>query len=378
MRVLALLTDCFGGRGGIAQYNRDFVTALSLSQDVTEVVLLPRLGKAIDEAVPDKVKQLAPVASRLRYAANAAEVALRRGPFDVVFCGHLYHAPLAAGLARLLGKPMWLQVHGVDAWERPSRLLQAGLEHADLVTAVSRYTRQRILQWAHIDPQKIKVLPNTLRFPIRSRDQDASLPDGLPFAGKPYLLTVARIEKADAYKGHRRVIGVLGRVRERHPDLQYVITGDGNDRGGLEALVAGAGLDDCGHFPGPVPTGVLERLLAPASALVLPRTQEGFGIAFLEAAAYGLPVIAGNVDGSVDALADGAIGLLVDPADPNALFEAISTAVSGRAPAPDKAALARFAAPNFQAHVHALLSTLPAARGRKPRNAPSSTVVEPA
>jgi len=367
MRILALLTDCFGARGGIAQYNRDFITALSLSSSVSEVVVLPRLGTASGEEVPTKVEQVAPVASRLGYSLKAAELALSRGPFDVIFCGHPYLAPLATVLAHRLRIPMWLQVHGVDAWERPSQLLQASIERAELVTAVSRYTRRRVLEWSNIDPMRIRVLANTMRFPIRARVPEARVANDLPFAGKPYLITVARISRADAYKGHRRVIGVLGQLRQCHPELQYVIVGDGDDRSGLEAAAAEAGLSHCVHFLGHAPTDLLQVLLAAASAFVMPSTGEGFGIVFLEAAAYGLPVVAGSKDGSVDALADGALGALVDPDDPAALLEALSTAVSGRAPAPNRGALERFAFRNFQQHVDALVSALASTSRRGPR-----------
>jgi len=356
MRVLALATDCFGGRGGIAQYNRDLITALSLSSAVYDVIVLPRLGNALGEDVPAKVEQVAPVASRLGYSLKAAELALSRGPFDIIFCGHLRLAPLAAAIAHLGRLPVWLQVHGIDAWERPSHLVQLSIERAEIVTAVSRYTRRRILRWSSIDPTRIRVLPNTMRFPIRARDPEAKVPHDLPFAGKPYLITVARISRADAYKGHRRVIGILGRLRQRHPELQYVIVGKGDDRVGLEAAVAEAGLAQCVHFLGHAPTELLQTLLAAASVFVMPSTKEGFGIVFLEAAAYGLPVVAGNKDGSVDALADGALGALVDPDDPDALFEAVSEAVSGRMLQPDKAVLERFAVHNFQRHVDQLLS----------------------
>jgi phosphatidylinositol alpha-1,6-mannosyltransferase len=51
---------------------------------------------------------------------------------------------------------------------------------------------------------------------------------------------------------------------------------------------------------------------------------EGFGIVYMEAAAYGKPVVAGNVAGALDAVADGESGVLVDPSDPHAVAEAIS------------------------------------------------------
>lgn len=356
MRVLALVTDAFGGLGGIAQYNRDLLSALSACERITSLVVIPRLGEAEARELPQKVLQLAPISSRLRFSIKALNVASRCGPFDVIFCGHLHLAPLAAVISRMLRKPMWIQVHGVDAWQAPSRLRRTSLEQTELVTAVSRYTRRRILQWAHIAPDRIRVLPNTMRFPVRPRDPSAMLEERYPFAEKPYLITVGRISKADTYKGHRRVLAILGDLRRRHPELQYVIVGEGNDRPDLEALAVRAGVANAVHFLGHVATDEVRALLAAASAFVMPSTKEGFGIVFLEAAAYGLPVIAGNKDGSVDALCDGALGMLIDPDDPAALLEAVSAAVSGRSPPPDPEALARFQFSNFKAHVDALLN----------------------
>lgn len=355
MRILALVTDCFGGRGGIAQYNRDLMSAMSNSPRIEKVVVLPRHGHTDGADLPSKVDQRPPLAGRARFSFAAMELALKGGPFDVVFCGHLYLAPVVAAISRLISRPMWLQVHGVDAWERPTRLLQASMEQAELVTAVSRYTRRRILQWARINPEQVKVLPNTMRFPIRTRDPSATVDPRWAFAAKPYILTVSRIDKEDAYKGHHRVLTVLGELRRRHPDLQYVIVGDGDGRRDLEDCAKQAGVADAVHFVGHIETDELRSLLAAARAFVMPSTKEGFGIVFLEAAAYGLPVIAGNIDGSVDALSEGASGTLIDPDDPAALCDALSMAVAGLAPPPDPEALARFAPPRFREHVDALL-----------------------
>jgi glycosyltransferase involved in cell wall biosynthesis len=85
----------------------------------------------------------------------------------------------------------------------------------------------------------------------------------------------------------------------------------------------------------------------------MPSTEEGFGIVFLEAAASGMQVIAGNRDGSIDALAEGAIGKLIDPTDADEVTEAISVALE-RPTQPDPAAVSRFAFHNFARHVEGL------------------------
>ena len=93
----------------------------------------------------------------------------------------------------------------------------------------------------------------------------------------------------------------------------YLVVGDGDDRQRLEELAQTTGVAHAMQFAGHVPHRELPDYFRLADVFVMPSTGEGFGIAFLEAAASGLPVIGGNRDGSVDALADGTIGTLVDP-----------------------------------------------------------------
>ena len=108
--ILALVTDAFGGRGGIAQYNRDFLAALALK--VQRITVLPR--HAPDQAVlPGKIQQLPPQPKRLGYILRALAVAMTRR-VDVVFCGHLYMAPLGALIARLKGAKLVVQAHGIE------------------------------------------------------------------------------------------------------------------------------------------------------------------------------------------------------------------------------------------------------------------------
>ncbi len=159
MRILALLTDAFGGYGGIAQYNRHFLSALVNAEDVSEVIVLPRNGTAPSTSVPTRVKQLAPRIGKLRYAANALGCLVTKGPFDMIFCGHIHMALLAVLLGRVFRVPVWLQLYGIEAWERPSGIRRWSVEQAKLVTAVSRHTRRRLMTWANIAHDRVKVLP---------------------------------------------------------------------------------------------------------------------------------------------------------------------------------------------------------------------------
>ncbi len=328
IHVSALVTDAFGGFGGIAQYNRDFLTALAQTNCVERITVLPRLGDIPIETLPTKLRQHPAAGNKLAYALNAFAALGPIGRVDTIFCGHIHMMPIAAPLARLSGASLWLQIHGIEAWERPSRLLQWSVRQANLVTAVSRHTRRRFLSWAGIAPEKVKVLPNTIHEKFSSGPKSANLLDRYDLHGSKVLLTVSRLAASERYKGHDRVIEALPLVLAVCPQMRYLIAGDGDDRPRLEELTKRHGVTDKVVFAGHVPEDELVDHFRLADVFVMPSLGEGFGIVFLQAAACGLNVIAGNLDGSVDALADGRLGRLIDPLDEDALAEAIIIALS--------------------------------------------------
>jgi phosphatidyl-myo-inositol dimannoside synthase len=355
LKVLALLTDGFGAVGGIAQYNRDLMTALSRSEEVEEVIALPRFGTSPAEASLN-VTQVASAPSRTAWGQRAIALAVRQRP-DVIFCGHLRAAPLAAALAQVTLRPLWIQAHGVEAWDRPNSLVRRATERAKLVTCVSRYTRRRLLAWSNIAPERLRVLPNTIASSHAPRARRQDLIDRHDLVGRKVILTVGRLSARERYKGHDRVIASLPQVAAHYPESLYLIVGDGDDRLRLEELANGEGVSERVIFAGKVAADLLPDYYALADVFAMPSTGEGFGIVFLEAAASGLPVIGGNRDGSLDALADGRIGRAVDPGDVKALALAIIDAL-GRRRHQDSTALQRFAFENFASHVDQLVRTL--------------------
>jgi phosphatidylinositol alpha-1,6-mannosyltransferase len=353
LRILALVTDAFGGHGGIAQYNRDFLRSLAMCERVRDVVVLPRIAEEPLDT-PAKVQQLPPKKGRLAYSLSSFHVALGK-QIDLVFCGHVLMAPLGAVLAKLLGVPLWVQVHGIEGWQRLSSVHRWAMESADIVTSVSRYTRQRLLQWVRLDPTCVKVLPNTVDPCFQPGPKLARLLERYGTSGKKVLLTVSRLASSDNYKGHDRVIHALPHVLAQYPDAVYLVVGDGDDRARLEAIAAQTGVRDRVHFAGRVGADDLPEHYRLADVFVMPSTGEGFGIAFLEAMASGVPVIGGSKDGSVDPLADGELGAAIDPNDEGQLVAAICTAL--RSPSDMRNRAARFDAQNFKRYLKTLLSS---------------------
>lgn len=296
--MLALVTDAFGGRGGIAQYNRDFLGAIAPGVDLR---IVPRHAPDAAIGLPEGATQASAKAGRLAYALAATRETLRWRP-RIVFCGHLYMAPLAALLARLVGARLIVQTHGIEAWPRPSTLVRRAVERADLVLAVSRYTRAQLLSWAALDPERVAVLPNTVSERFTPGDRKAArLRFGL--GDERVLLTVGRLAASERYKGQDRVIEDLPALIAAGHDVRYLIAGDGDDRPRLEALAARHGVADRVRFLGAVPADALPDLYRAADLFVMPSTGEGFGIAYLEAMACGTPAVGLRVKGDADALA---------------------------------------------------------------------------
>jgi phosphatidyl-myo-inositol dimannoside synthase len=355
VRVLALVTEAFGGHGGIAQYNRDFLSALARCDRVGDVIVLPRRTATSVSTLPPGVRQLRPVESKLGYSLSTLWTAMTQQPIEVVFCGHLNMAPLAAGICRVLNAPLWLQVHGIEVfWHEPSALKRQSVQSARIVTAVSRHTRRRLLHWVGIDPARVKVLPNTVNPQYQPGPKPAYLIDRHAAGGKKVLLTVSRLDSRERYKGHDRIIRTLPRVLQQHPDTIYLIVGDGDDRPRLESLAVECGVAKHVQFAGLVPPEELPHYFRLADVFVLPSTGEGFGIVFLEALATGVRVIGGSQDGSRDALCDGAVGTLVNPENAEELTSAILAALDDPARTGDRAS--RFKPDLFADHLNALLN----------------------
>jgi phosphatidylinositol alpha-1,6-mannosyltransferase len=148
-------------------------------------------------------------------------------------------------------------------------------------------------------------------------------------ASRPTVLTVARLR--ERYKGHDVLLRAMPLILGRVPDARWVVVGDGPLREELEGGAAAQDLDGHVSFVGEVSDDRRDAWLDRAHVFAMPSRLphggiggEGFGIVYLEANAHGLPVVAGNVGGAVDAVVHGETGLLVDPTDRSAVADAVS------------------------------------------------------
>jgi phosphatidylinositol alpha-1,6-mannosyltransferase len=356
MRILALVTDAFGGEGGIAQANRDLFEVLANLRPENLIIILPRIAKKMTVDLSENIQQTKPVKNRILYSLGSLRLLYNQGPFDMIFCGHLFMAPLVAILSIISRVPFWIHIHGIEAWKNQSRLIQWAVKKAKLITAISRCTRRRFMSVVNVAPERVRILPDTVSEKFRPGSKPAYLIERYGLKGKRVLLTVGRLSHTERYKGHDKVIAALPRLLERHPNLIYVVAGDGDDRPRLEILTKEFGVTDKVFFIGWASDSELVDVYRLADLFVMPSTGEGFGIVFLEAAASGIPVIGGDEDGSLDALLEGRIGRAVNTDNKDELCKAILDGLGSKIVGKEN--VERFSKVNFSSHVRELLKEI--------------------
>ncbi|MFB2935440.1 glycosyltransferase family 4 protein [Aerosakkonemataceae cyanobacterium BLCC-F154] len=234
---------------------------------------------------------------------------------NLVITTHLNFSIAAYWLKRSIGIPYWTVVHGVEAWDIQRPDLKTALQHADRIISVSKYTRDRLLKEQQIDPAKISLLPNTFdadRFQIAPKPEYLLKRYGLT-VNNSIILTVARLDKTEQYKGYDQIIQALPEIRRYVPNVHYILVGKGSDRSRIEQLIAQLNLQENVTLAGFIPDSELNDHYNLCDVFAMPSKGEGFGIVYLEALACGKPTLGGNQDGAIDALCDGQLGALVDP-----------------------------------------------------------------
>ncbi len=245
---------------------------------------------------------------RTRFALATA-LAARRSRW--AYLSHPGLAPLGVVLKAVRPScDFWIQLHGVEAWERLPLPHRAGLRLARGITAVSRATAEQAATAQGFDPRRVTVLPPALDPEFERANATGEDPSIVP--GSKIVLTVARLAASEQYKGVDTVIRALPAVLTAVPETAYVIVGDGDDRRRLEQLAAALGVSDRVCFFGSATSEQLVSQLRSCAVFAMPSRREGFGISYLEAMWFRKPVVAGNHGGTPEVVVDGETGFLVE------------------------------------------------------------------
>jgi glycosyltransferase involved in cell wall biosynthesis len=171
------------------------------------------------------------------------------------------------------------------------------------------------------DGARFAVIPNGVdlsRFATPAPSSTVRADFGIP-ADAPLVGVVARLE---AEKGHRFLLDAWPSVLAGTPEARLLIVGEGSEASALRAQAASLGIADSVVFTGRRED--ISALTAELSVAVLPSLREAQGISILEAMARRVPVVASAVGGIPEVITSGVDGLLVEPADPDALASSVS------------------------------------------------------
>jgi phosphatidyl-myo-inositol dimannoside synthase len=215
--------------------------------------------------------------------------------------------------------------HGVEVWKPLPVLRRRALLAADLVLAPSRDTAQKLAEIQGVPPAKIRTLawplnPDFLR--MAATPSSLPLPGGFP-AGR-VILTVGRWAASERYKGADDLIRSMVQLRARFPGLHLVAVGDGDDLPRLKKIAADLRVSESVRFLTGLSRQEIAACYARCEIFALPSTGEGFGLVFLEAMAFGKPLVGAACGGTTDVVEDDVNGLLVPPGNSEQLVKALA------------------------------------------------------
>ena len=342
-QVCCIAPNIFGFTGGIQIYTRHLLEQLQVILPNAQYTALLKYDRALDVANsqapipgirfycfghwPRQIQTLMMTLTLLWLAF--------RHPQMLFIATHANYAKALAIAKRLFKIRYWIVAHGLEVWNVEPGQLQAALQQADGIAAVSQYTRQRLMQEQGIPAHRIRILVNTFdanRFHIAPKPTYLLKQHGLTHDQK-VILTVCRLGGGSPlYKGYEHIIRLLPKLKAHFPDIQYVLVGKGSDLQRLQKLVVDLDLQGNVILPGFVSDEDLPAYYNLCDVFAMPSAGEGFGIVYLEALSSGKSVLAGNQDGAIDPLLNGKLGCLVNPHDCEAIAQELSKILQGTYP----------------------------------------------
>lgn len=341
MNILLLTSEFAPAMGGIGTYAREIAAAAArLGAKVT--VVAPDYARQTaddDEALPFKVIRFRGRLHSMRELPGKIMLArhgIRGGAYDVVHAADWpFFIPVALSRwstpARIL-----MTVHGTEINETQTPLKRAAIRGAGVfgprteVIANSRFTETLFRQRFAVDPCKVSAINlgvSDFWFGPHRKRREVRLANRLP-EDRLVMATVARITRR---KGHHLTLAALARLPDDlRSRITWLVIGPDGEADYVDQLRRDVGQAACDvRFLGPQSNEAIRDLYAAADFFCLTGLPdptgrvEGFGLAYLEAAAAGLPSVATDIGGVPDAVLADETGILVPPS-----AESISQAIA--------------------------------------------------
>jgi phosphatidylinositol alpha-1,6-mannosyltransferase len=363
VRAIVLVSDAYGGRGGIALYNRYFLRALCEYAETEEVLALPRSITYELEKLPSKlVYRVESAGGKLRYLLQCLRLMASRKRADLIICGHLHLLPFAWLISWRHRCPVLQLTFGIEAWTPTvHRVVNRLCRRLKAFISIRRLTASRFKAWAGIENANFYYLPNCIdegQFGPAPKRQDLVTKFGLE--GKQVVMTTGRMDSIDfeRRKGFDEVLEALPELRRRIPEIAYLIVGDGDDRSRLEQKVKQLGVVDIVRFSGYVSDSDKADYYRLAHVFAMPGSNPlfdryPFRFVFLEALACGVPVVGCRLEDPSEK-EDHDVHKLIIQVDPNDKADTTRGILSALAHshAPDESAMRRYYYTAFRDRLH--------------------------
>jgi len=200
------------------------------------------------------------------------------------------------------------------------------LNSVEIVVANSKFTKDLAIQ-SGVDESKVIVINPGIDTIQELSIESLNNVESLLKNKSPRLITVSRYDKR---KNHEKVIMSLRNLKQIYPDIIYICIGYGDEEKNIKKLVEELDLKKQVMFFKDISSELKNTLVARSSIFVMPsiihkKSVEGFGIAYVEAAQYGIPSIGGKDGGAADAIDHEKTGLICDGNELDEIYFSINS-----------------------------------------------------
>lgn len=316
--ILFLNLATFRQTGGIEKVNRAVLKAFddlsNSNQDIQiKAISVYDTDAHVDENFISRKKCLNCGGHKLLFLFRTAMAYLKA---DKILLGHINLLPLIAPLKFIMPhKKIFLYAYGIDVWNLSQFHKKIIRWMNPRIISISHFTSHKLQQQFDQKLDIVRITPCIdpfLKAPTQLQKVTGKFNQQ---KDRFVILTLTRLSAGEQYKGYDRMLEALTLVKPAFPDFLYIIAGkaDRDEQIRVEKLIEKFDLKNQVFLTGFVADNDIPELFLTADLFAMPSLNEGFGITFIEASLFGLQNIAGNIDGSKDALLNGALGELVDP-----------------------------------------------------------------
>jgi phosphatidyl-myo-inositol dimannoside synthase len=205
------------------------------------------------------------------------------------------------------------------------------LNNVEKVISNSQYTKELAIKCG-VNEESIIVINPGIEIPKELDKKSVEKVESLLKTKTPRLITVSRYDKR---KNHEKIIMSLRNLKELYPDIVYICIGYGDEEDNIKKLVKELNLEAQVMFFKDISIDLKNALTAKSNLFVMPsiiykKSVEGFGIAYVEAAQYGVPSLGGKDGGAADAIHHGKTGLICDGNNLDSIYSSICSMLENK------------------------------------------------